>query len=241
MRSFAEFIIPLLIVGLGYLGIQKLATSARWSFFVKLLLHSAASCLLVAILLYEYFDRPIIDKIREAVGSAVCRYYILASCPPLIKMQVAEEEVQRHWQMASELKKQGKLREADEMEQTARELARRASELRNIAEEKRSLAAVGAVVRDRSVVGVALGRGGVVGEYAIQHWSDAAQGGEAILKFNRDTRQWTLLDLGGGAWDVDGLVTLGVPRETARALFAKVPITAMDREPQAKSTDNRPK
>jgi len=69
---------------------------------------------------------------------------------------------------------------------------------------------------------VILGKTAVVGEFAIQIWQIDPMGGQALLKFDRAKRQWFLLRPGGGAWDLDGLVQVGVPRETASALLAKV-------------------
>ena len=61
------------------------------------------------------------------------------------------------------------------------------------------------------------------GGYAIQQWSGDYTGGEALLKFDSAQGAWTIVDPGGGRWSLEGLVRIGVPEETARALFARLP------------------
>lgn len=54
--------------------------------------------------------------------------------------------------------------------------------------------------------------------YAIQTWSDENKGGQALLKYD-PTRGWVLLTMGGGAWSVEDLTKLGVPKEVAVQLL----------------------
>ena len=63
----------------------------------------------------------------------------------------------------------------------------------------------------------------VVGNYALQLWLGDHTGGEALLKFDNVQNKWTIVDPGGGAWSVEGLVVFGVPTTTAEALVARVP------------------
>lgn len=63
----------------------------------------------------------------------------------------------------------------------------------------------------------------VVGAYALQVWVGDNTGGEALLKFDNAQGQWTVVDWGGGAWSIEGLVYFGVPQATAEALRAALP------------------
>lgn len=60
----------------------------------------------------------------------------------------------------------------------------------------------------------------VVDIYALQTWTGNHTGGEALLKFDTSQNKWIIVDPGGGAWSIDGLVAAGVPRDTATALLA---------------------
>ncbi len=59
----------------------------------------------------------------------------------------------------------------------------------------------------------------VVSSYALQVWGDENTGGEALLKYI-EPKGWALINNSGGAWDVDQLVNLGVPRAYAERLVA---------------------
>lgn len=65
---------------------------------------------------------------------------------------------------------------------------------------------------------IKLGGTTVVGEYALQDWSDENKAGDALLR-RTNNGSWQLITLGGGSWDVGSLVAEGVPKETAEALI----------------------
>lgn len=58
--------------------------------------------------------------------------------------------------------------------------------------------------------------------YALQVWSGDNTGGEALLKFDSAQNAWVIVDPGGGQWSLEGLVSMGVPEETAQALLSGV-------------------
>jgi len=58
----------------------------------------------------------------------------------------------------------------------------------------------------------------VVYPYALQNWNDENKGGQALLKFDSG-KGWQLVNLGGGAWDVESLVAVGVPEDIAHSLI----------------------
>jgi hypothetical protein len=61
----------------------------------------------------------------------------------------------------------------------------------------------------------------VAGEYALQLWSGDIMSGEALLKYDATQRQWAVVDLGGGAWTAESLVSIGgVPENIAASLVA---------------------
>jgi hypothetical protein len=183
-------------------------------------------------IMYEYFaGRSIMDMVREAIGNAFCRLYMIDSCPAAIKYEVAREEVERRNAAAKLLADQQKAKQAAEERVKAEEAQRRASELQRVVQEKQALDAVATAYKRALPPGaqVILRRSAIVGDYAILEWIREPMGGEAILKFDRAKGQWTILDAGGGAWTVDELVQFGVPREIAAPLLAKVPITGMTR------------
>ena len=62
----------------------------------------------------------------------------------------------------------------------------------------------------------------VVGEYALQGWIGDVMGGEALLTYDATQNKWKLVDIGGGAWSVEGLVTFGVPQDIATKLVASM-------------------
>src|SRR3989338_5458479 len=62
----------------------------------------------------------------------------------------------------------------------------------------------------------------VVGEYALQGWIGDVMGGEALLTYDATQDKWKLVDIGGGAWSVEGLVTFGVPQDIATKLVASM-------------------
>jgi len=63
----------------------------------------------------------------------------------------------------------------------------------------------------------------ISGNYAVQLWSDTNEGGEALLTYDASADQWNLVTWGGGAWDVDGLVAVGVDQTDAQNLVALLP------------------
>lgn len=58
----------------------------------------------------------------------------------------------------------------------------------------------------------------IADRYALQTWGGNVMGGQALLKYDARTGSWTVVDFGGGAWSVEGLVAAGVPRNEAEAL-----------------------
>lgn len=58
--------------------------------------------------------------------------------------------------------------------------------------------------------------------YALQVWIGDNTGGEALLKFDSAQNAWVIVDPGGGSWSLEGLVSFGVPEDTAQALLARV-------------------
>ena len=55
----------------------------------------------------------------------------------------------------------------------------------------------------------------VVEDYANLGWSTTHEGGQAILRFEPSAGRWVLIEFGGGFYDVDSLVNLGIPRPIA--------------------------
>jgi len=66
-----------------------------------------------------------------------------------------------------------------------------------------------------------LGKLTVVDGYALQNWSTEHMGGQALLRFSPSTGTWVLVNMGGGAWDADSLVSVGVPRAVAALLVKR--------------------
>src|SRR3989338_5790586 len=60
----------------------------------------------------------------------------------------------------------------------------------------------------------------VVGEYALQGWIGDVMGGEALLTYDATQNKWKLVDIGGGAWSVEGFVIFGVSKDIAAELVA---------------------
>jgi lipoprotein-anchoring transpeptidase ErfK/SrfK len=90
MRILADYVLPLLVVALGYIGVQRFATKSHWSMGLKITFHIIAIFCVFVLLIYEYFaGRPLVDSLREAAGNAFCRTYTIESCPAAIKMEVA--------------------------------------------------------------------------------------------------------------------------------------------------------
>lgn len=58
----------------------------------------------------------------------------------------------------------------------------------------------------------------VSSNYAIQTWSDENKGGQALLKYV-PSQGWVLVTMGGGAWSVEDLTKVGVPKATAEQLL----------------------
>lgn len=59
----------------------------------------------------------------------------------------------------------------------------------------------------------------IVGDYALQVYAGDISGGQALMKYDRAQNTWVLLEPGGGAWSIEGLVVAGVSEDTARALI----------------------
>lgn len=59
--------------------------------------------------------------------------------------------------------------------------------------------------------------------YAIQVWKGDNMGGEALLKYDTTAGTWSVVTMGGGAWNLEGLEAQGVPIDIARALLEEVP------------------
>lgn len=60
----------------------------------------------------------------------------------------------------------------------------------------------------------------IAGNYALQVWGDENKGGQALLQY-KEGQGWLILTMGGGAWDIEGLVGSGVPRVLAEELISK--------------------
>lgn len=58
----------------------------------------------------------------------------------------------------------------------------------------------------------------IVDGYALQNWSTEHTGGQALLRFSPSSGTWVLVNMGGGAWEVDTLVSMSVPRTIASLL-----------------------
>lgn len=61
----------------------------------------------------------------------------------------------------------------------------------------------------------------VVSTYALQNWEDSNKGGQALLRYS-SSEGWKLVSMGGGVWDVSGLVRNGVPRSVAQQLVQEI-------------------
>jgi hypothetical protein len=233
MRLLLDYLIPLVVIALGYIGIQRVMTRANWSFLLRFIFHSFAAALLAGMIMYEYFsERPIIDTLREAAGNAVCRHFVMERCPDWIRIEAADAEATRIHREISKLVKQNRFLEADQLEKNAREADQRSQDLRQEAHERQRLLMATTMMKDKLGAGAKIGTSSVVGSFAIVSWTQNPMGGEALLKFDAPKGQWVLLELGGGAWSVESLVkNFDVSKETARALLAKISISGMDREP----------
>jgi hypothetical protein len=231
MRTWMEFAFPLLMVGLGYVGLNTVATKAHWSLVSKVIVRSIAVTTLVVMFLYDYVaERPIIESLRETAGNAFCRYFVIERCPDHIKVEVADAEAQRLAREANALERQNRIPEAALRSLDARKAADSATQLRQQANDKLSLARASVVVKDALGVGTKIRKSAVLGDFAVIGWSQEPMGGEALLKFDQTTGQWRLIEIGGGAWSTNGLAkAAGIPREKAKALLDKVPI-GMDRQ-----------
>lgn len=65
-----------------------------------------------------------------------------------------------------------------------------------------------------------LGKTVTAANYALQTWGDENKGGEALLVYSA-AKGWELVSMGGGAWDVESLIAVGVPSSVAEQLIAK--------------------
>lgn len=224
MRFLMDYLIPLAIIGLGYVGIQKVLTRANWSFFSRFVLHLFAAIFLTVMILYEYFvERPIIGSLREATGNALCRRFVMERCPDFIKIELADEEAARYHHEAVNLRKQNKRAEAEEHTKKANEADQRAQTLRQQANETRRLVAATTVVRDVLGPGARIYKSGIMDNLALVSWTQNPMGGEALLKFETNKREWVIIELGGGAWGVDSLAEAGgISREKAKLFLSKI-------------------
>lgn len=59
----------------------------------------------------------------------------------------------------------------------------------------------------------------IVSTFALQTWGDENKGGEALLQYD-SSRGWVLISMGGGAWSVSSLVSVGVPQSVAEQLIS---------------------
>ncbi len=78
------------------------------------------------------------------------------------------------------------------------------------------------VEQDGNQDNIKLGRTAVTEEWALQDWVGDETGGEALLKYDAETKVWVVVDSGGGAWSVEGLVQLGVPEAVAVSLLSNL-------------------
>lgn len=74
---------------------------------------------------------------------------------------------------------------------------------------------------DASARSLTLERLTVVDGYTLQNWGTEHMGGQALLRFDPAAGRWMLLTMGGGAWDADSLVSVGVPRDVAVLLVKR--------------------
>ncbi len=63
----------------------------------------------------------------------------------------------------------------------------------------------------------------VAGNYALQVWKGDVTSGQALLKFDTTKNVWVIVDPGGGTWNIADLVVMGVPKDTATALWKGLP------------------
>jgi hypothetical protein len=66
---------------------------------------------------------------------------------------------------------------------------------------------------------VTLGTTVLVGTFALQVWTADPMGGEALLKYDLKTGQWSVLSQGGGLWGVAALMKYGMDKTTALSLL----------------------
>ena len=76
----------------------------------------------------------------------------------------------------------------------------------------------------------------VVDGYALQDWSTEHMGGQALLMFSPSSGTWVLMSMGGGAWDADSLVSVGVPRAIAALLVKRSLEPPPPRHPRRRRT-----
>jgi hypothetical protein len=69
---------------------------------------------------------------------------------------------------------------------------------------------------------IQVGKTAVSGSYALQAWAGSRTGGQALLKFDASQNAWVIVDPGGGAWSLDGLVSAGVPEDNAAVLIVRI-------------------
>lgn len=65
-----------------------------------------------------------------------------------------------------------------------------------------------------------LGDTSISGEYALQEWTKDPMGGEALLKYDSLSRQWSVVTNTGGSFGVAELHDLGIPQRTVLGLHA---------------------
>lgn len=66
---------------------------------------------------------------------------------------------------------------------------------------------------------VTLGATVMADNYALQVWKSGNMGGQALLKYNLEQGLWIFITANGGAWSEAGLVSAGVPSDTAQTLL----------------------
>jgi L,D-transpeptidase YcbB len=135
MRLLADYLLPVLIVALGYVGINRIATKGRWSWVAKLAFHIVGIGSIVVLLLYEYFaGRSLADSMREATGNAFCRVFTIESCPIAIKAEVAQRRGETEAIAAQLSEANAKLAQAQEERRKAEAVLNEAREEKRRAE-----------------------------------------------------------------------------------------------------------
>lgn len=115
MRLFSDYLLPILLVGIGYIGIQKLATKSHWSIWLRLILHVVAIGFIFVLLIYEYFaGKSLADSLRQSVGNAFCQLYTIDSCPAEIRAEIARRRIDSQAAASQLAMADAKLKQAEE-------------------------------------------------------------------------------------------------------------------------------